>query len=73
MIESDLRSIFGMTCVQCDNKLSAPEWSEYRSKHQNRHLWRCWKCDCSFETLVNTESMEDNAAGDDVFSSPLVA
>jgi hypothetical protein len=73
MIESDLRSTFGMTCVQCDNELIAPEWSEYRSKHQNRHLWRCWKCDCCFETIVNTESMKDNAAGDDVFPSRLVA
>ena len=73
MIESDLRSIFGMTCVQCDNELIAPEWSEYRSKHQNRHLWRCWKCNCCFETIVNTELMEDNAAADDVFPSRLVA
>ena len=24
MIESDLRSIFGMTCVQCDNERSPP-------------------------------------------------
>ena len=66
MIESDLRSTFEMSFVQCDNELIAPEWSEYRSKHQNRHLWRCWKCDCCFETIVNTESMEDNAAGYDV-------
>jgi hypothetical protein len=73
MTESDLRSTFGMTCVQCDNELIAPEWSEYRSKHQNRHLWRCWKCDCCFETIVNTESMEDNARRDDVFPSRLVA
>jgi RNase P subunit RPR2 len=73
MIESDLRSTFGMTCVQCDNELIAPEWSEYRSKNQNRHLWRCWKCDCCFETIVNTESMEDNALRDDVFPSRLVA
>ena len=68
-----LRSTFGMTCVQCDNELIAPEWSEYRSKHQNRHLWRCWKCDCCFETIVNTESMEDNVPRDDVFPPRLVA
>jgi RNase P subunit RPR2 len=73
MIGSDLRSTFGMTCVQCDNELIAPEWSEYRSKHQSRHLWRCWRCDCCFETIVKPESMEDNAAGDDVFPSRLVA
>jgi hypothetical protein len=73
MIECHLRSIFGMTCVQCDNELIAPEWPEYRSKHQNRHLWRCWKCDCCFETTVNTRSMEDTRQGDDVFPSRLVA
>ena len=73
MIESDLRYTFGMTCVQCDNELIAPEWSEYRSEYQNRHLWRCWKCNCCFETIVNTESMEGNAAPDDVFPSRLVA
>jgi hypothetical protein len=65
MIESDLRSTFEMTCVQPDNELIA--WSEYRSRHQNRHLWRCRKCGCCFETIVDTASMEDNAAGDDVF------
>jgi hypothetical protein len=73
MIESVLRSTFGLTCVQSDNELIAPEWSEYRSKHQNRHLWRCRKCDCCFETIVNTESIEDNAPRDDVFPSRLVA
>ena len=66
-IASDRRSRFGMKCVQCDNELIAPEWSEYRSKHQNRHLWRCWKCDCCFETIVNTTSIEDNAAKDAIF------
>ena len=25
------RSKFGMTCVQCNNELIAPEWSEYRN------------------------------------------
>ena len=40
MVKSERRSIFGMSCVQCDNELIAPEWSEYRSKQQNRHHWR---------------------------------
>ncbi len=72
-IEADRRSIFGMTCVQCDNKLIAPEWSEYRSKQQNRHHWRCWKCDFCFETVVDIESMEDPMTGDEIFPSRLVA
>ncbi len=64
------RSSFGMSCVQCGNELIAPEWSEYRSTHQNRHLWRCWKCDCCFETIVK---MEDNALRDEIYPLPLVA
>ena len=72
-ILSNRRSRFGMTCVQCSNELIAPEWSEYRSKQQNRHLWRCWKCDCCFETIVNTKSIEGNAARDETFPSRLVA
>jgi hypothetical protein len=67
------RSSFGMSCAQCGNELIAPEWSEYRSKQQNRHLWRCWKCDYCFETIVSTKSMEDNAVRDKSFPLPLVA
>ena len=72
MINPSFASAFRMTCIQCDNELITPERSEYRSKHQNRHLWRCWKCDCCFETIVNTKSMEYNAPRDDVFPSRLV-
>jgi tricorn protease-like protein len=75
MVQSDRRSPLGMTCVQCDNELSAPEWSEYRSKQQNRHLWRCRKCGCCFETIVNvnTKVMEDPITGGEMFPSRLVA
>jgi len=66
------RSSFGMKCAQCDYELIAPEWSEHRSKQQIHHLWRCWKCDYCFETIVNTKSMED-VARDEIFSSRLVA
>ncbi len=59
---SDRRLSFGVKCAQCDNELSVPEWSEYRSKQQNRHLWRCWNCDFCFETVVNTMSAEGDAA-----------
>jgi hypothetical protein len=70
---SDRRLRFGVKCAQCDNELVVPEWSEYRSKQQNRHLWRCWKCDFCFETVVNTMSVEDNAASKDAIPSLLVA
>jgi hypothetical protein len=73
MMVSRRRSTFGMNCAQCDNELIAPEWSEYLNKQQIRHLWRCWKCDSCFETIVNAESMGDNAARDDIFPSLLVA
>lgn len=67
------RSSFGMNCAQCGNELIAPEWSEYRSKQQHRHLWRCWKCDYCFETIVYSKSMEDNAVRDETTPLPLVA
>ena len=67
------RSSFGMSCVQCGSELIAPEWSEYRSRQQNRHLWRCWKCDYCFETIVSTRSMEENAVGDETSPLPLFA
>jgi hypothetical protein len=68
---SQRRSTFGINCVQCDNELIAPEWSEYRSRHQNRHLWRCPECDCCFATIVETES--DIIIADYVLPSRLVA
>jgi hypothetical protein len=54
-IASKRLSRFRMKCVKCDNELIDPEWSEYRSKQQNRHLWRCWKCDSCFETIVGNQ------------------
>ena len=70
---SKRRSSFGTSCAQCGNELIAPEWSEYRSKHQNRHLWRCWKCDYCFETIVNSKSMEYTMTKDEISPLTLVA
>ena len=70
---SKRRSSFGTKCVQCDNELIAPEWSEYRSKQQNRHHWRCCKCDCCFETVVDTKVTEDPIDGSEIVKSQLVA
>jgi len=61
------RSSFGMRCVQCDNELIAPQWTEHRNERQIRHLWHCWKCDCCFETVIDTKQM----TGDEI--SRLVA
>ena len=61
MVLAKRRSSFGANCVQCDNELIAPERSEYRDERQIRHLWRCSRCDCSFEVILpaRTKSMED--------------
>jgi hypothetical protein len=67
---SDRRSSFGMSCAQCGKDLIAPEWSEFRNSQQIRYLWRCWKCDYFFETVIDTKSV---AAGHDDFPSLLVA
>jgi len=57
-IASARRSSFGMRCVDCDNELIAPEWTEHRDERRIRHLWRCWRCGCCFETVVDTKSMK---------------
>ena len=59
-------SSFGTKCVHCSNELIAPEESEYWNEWHVRHLWRCPKCDCCFETavLISAESNEIMAIGD---------
>ena len=48
-----------MNCAHCDNELIVPEWTEYRNERDVHHVWRCWKCDFCFETIVDTKVMED--------------
>ena len=38
------RSIYGISCVKCSNKLIAPVKSEYRDGGHIRHMWLCPKC-----------------------------
>ena len=68
-------SSFGMKCVQCDNELIAPEGSEHWNERHVRHLWRCPKCDCCFETavLISAVSSNDIMATDDILPPLLVA
>jgi len=70
---SNRRSAFGTNCAQCGDELLAPEWSEYRNERRVHHVWRCWKCDYCFETIVYTKSMEDNAGRDEISTMQLVA
>jgi endogenous inhibitor of DNA gyrase (YacG/DUF329 family) len=43
------RSSFGVDCAYCGKELIAPERSEYRDERHVLHVWRCPKCDRSFE------------------------
>jgi RNase P subunit RPR2 len=38
------RSPYGMACPECNDLLIAPDSSEYVSKHEVRHFWRCDNC-----------------------------
>ena len=68
------RSSFGLDCVQCSNELIAPDWSEYRNEQQVvHHVWHCWKCDCTFETIFKSKSIEKIRTRDDNLPPLLVA
>jgi hypothetical protein len=43
-------SLYGISCTRCNDRLVAPNWSEYVSKHLVRHLWSCESCGQQFET-----------------------
>jgi hypothetical protein len=45
------RSSFGADCAHCGKELIAPERSEYRDERHVHHIWRCPKCDHSFEVI----------------------
>jgi hypothetical protein len=66
-------SRFGVNCAHCDQLLTVPEWTEHRDERQIHHLWRCWRCDFCFETIVSTKLTEDGFARGDVLASRLVA
>jgi hypothetical protein len=55
-IASKRRSSFGTECVQCGNELIAPERSEYRDERHVLHLWRCPKCDHTFEVIWSADT-----------------
>jgi hypothetical protein len=41
---------YGIACAECDDRLIAPNRSEYLSEHHIRHSWSCKSCDHQFET-----------------------
>ena len=72
-ILSNRHSKFGMTCVQCDNELIAPEWSYYQNERQIRHLWHCSECGLCFESAISfpavNKPMRDIKTGSVIFRS----
>ena len=43
---------YGVECRECGDRIIAPECSEYAADGVVRHLWRCSKCGCEFETRI---------------------
>ena len=41
---------YGIACAECNDRLIAPNRSEYLSDHHIRHSWSCESCDHQFET-----------------------
>ena len=68
-------SSFGTKCVQCSNELIAPEGSEYWNERHVRHIWRCPKCECCFETadLISADLSNEIIAMDHILPPLLVA
>jgi hypothetical protein len=44
------QSPYGIECIRCDDRLIAPNWSEYVSENHVRHFWSCDSCGHQFET-----------------------
>lgn len=65
------RSIYGISCIKCSNKLIAPAKSEFRGGADIRHTWVCPNCTTSFDSLeqIPVEEM----TSDDVVPPLLVA
>jgi hypothetical protein len=49
-ISTDSYSPYGITCIQCNDNLIAPDWSRYVREHHISHLWYCERCGHQFET-----------------------
>jgi DNA-directed RNA polymerase subunit RPC12/RpoP len=43
---------YGVECRECGDRIIAPECSEYAADGVVRHLWRCSRCGCEFETRI---------------------
>jgi uncharacterized protein with PIN domain len=41
---------YGIACIRCNDRLIAPNCSEYVSELHVRHFWFCDNCEHQFET-----------------------
>jgi hypothetical protein len=73
MMMSNRFSRFGTICAHCNNELIIPEWTEHRNERKIHHLWRCWRCDFCFETIVSTKATHETTPSADINASRLVA
>jgi hypothetical protein len=64
-------SMYGISCVKCSNKLTAPVKSEFRDGGHIHHMWFCRKCTTCFDSLEQLP-VEDMTA-DDIIPSLLIA
>jgi len=73
-VDDSIRTSFVLrdALAHCDNALIAPEWTEERNERQI-HVWRCWKCDFYFETVVYTKVTGDSTTTHDASPPRLVA
>jgi primosomal protein N' len=42
---------YGIACIRCNERMIAPNWSEYVNEHHVRHSWSCESCGHQFERL----------------------
>jgi len=50
LVSTRNHSPYGTTCIRCNEKLIAPNWSKYVSERYIRHSWSCESCGHQFET-----------------------
>ena len=44
------------SCAKCGELVMAPEFSEYLSGYDVRHMWVCGGCGYRFETLIRFDA-----------------
>ena len=50
VVSTKNHSPYGITCIRCNDRLIAPNWSKYVGERHIRHFWSCERCGHQFET-----------------------